>query len=74
MTQPLTTTEARLTGALRRMCRAHEELQSDTEGQFPPLDPSCNDCTQGSTPMSHDRGLCPYHGAMALLYELERTP
>ena len=64
--------KARLMRALRRMCKAHDTLVSDTEGQYPPLDPGCNDCTQGCTPMSHDTGLCPYHGAQALLHELDR--
>lgn len=31
------------------------------------LEPSCNECTQGSTPLSHDKGPCPYHRMRAAL-------
>jgi hypothetical protein len=60
-----------LTDALRRMIKAHEDLSVDTEGRYPPLDAGCNDCTLGSTPLSHDTGLCPYHYAVHALRMIE---
>lgn len=56
--------------ALNRMVCAHENLSADTEGQYPPLDAGCVECTAGVTPDRYNTGLCAYHNAKRLLGQL----
>lgn len=53
--------------ALNRMVLAHENLSSDTEGRYPPLDAGCIECTVGTVPDRLNTGLCAYHNAKKLL-------
>lgn len=53
--------------ALNRMVLAHENLRSDTEGKYPPMDAGCIECTQGATPDKFNTGPCAYHNARRLL-------
>lgn len=53
--------------ALNRMVLAHENLRDDTEGQYPPLDAGCIECTVGTVPDRLNTGLCAYHSAKTLL-------
>jgi hypothetical protein len=53
--------------ALNRMVQAHEDLASDTEGRYPPLDAGCIECTSGVTPDRYNTGLCARHHAKRLL-------
>lgn len=56
--------------ALNRMVAAHENLSSNTEGQYPPLDAGCLECTAGTVPDRLNTGLCAYHAAKKLLGQL----
>lgn len=60
----------RLQTALNRMVLAHEKLSADTEGQYPPLDAGCVECTGGATPQRFDTGLCALHNSKQLLGQL----
>lgn len=53
--------------ALNRMVLAHENLESDTEGKYPPADAGCIECTVGAVPDKYNTGLCAYHNAKQLL-------
>lgn len=56
--------------ALNRMICAHENLQADTEGRYPPADCGCIYCTQGTVPDTLNTGPCAYHTAKQLLGQL----
>jgi hypothetical protein len=53
--------------ALDRMVTAHDALSSNTEGQYPPLDSGCIECTVGTVPDRLNTGLCAYHNAKKVL-------
>lgn len=53
--------------ALNRMVQAHLNLESDTEGRYPPPDAGCIDCTVGTVPDRLNTGLCAYHNAKKVL-------
>lgn len=53
--------------ALNRMVLAHENLESDTEGRYPPADLGCVECTVGTVPDRLNTGPCAYHAAKKLL-------
>ena len=53
--------------ALAGMVRAHEKLVGDTEGEYPPADSGCIECTLGTVPDRYNTGLCAYHSAKKLL-------
>ena len=53
--------------ALNRMVCAHENLSADTEGQYPPPDTGCIECTLGTVPDRLNTGLCAYHESKRLL-------
>lgn len=45
--------------------------ERDDEPERYPVTPSCNECTEGSTPMSFDKGLCWYHRALRAIARAE---
>lgn len=53
--------------ALNRMVCAHENLEADTEGKYPPPDSGCVECTLGSVPNRYNTGLCAFHNAKRVL-------
>ena len=56
--------------ALTDLVEAVKELREDGEGRWP-LEPTCEECTDGSTPVKYLRGLCVYHRAeKALLHAI----
>ena len=61
-----------LESALNRMVLAHENLSSNTDGQYPEFDSGCIECTQGATPDRYNTGLCAYHNAKKLLGHASR--
>ena len=58
--------------ALTDLVEAVKELREDGEGRWP-LEPTCNWCTEGSTPLTYDKGLCVYHRAKMALSHAART-
>lgn len=53
--------------ALLRALAQMERTQSDSEGKWPEPDPGCLECTAGTVPDTHNRGLCAYHHAKKVL-------
>lgn len=56
--------------ALNRMIHAHENLASSTDGEYPPLDYGCIECSSGCVPDKYNNGPCAYHNAKKLLGQL----
>ena len=48
-------------------------VKEDDDGDERLLEPTCNECTQGSTPINFDRGLCIYHKARAALKAVQSS-
>lgn len=53
----------------RELVKAVRRLVSNIEDEPErwPLDPSCNECTKGLTPLTHDKGLCALHWMLRAL-------
>ena len=45
--------------------------ERDDDPERYPLEPTCNECTGGLTPLAHDRGLCHWHEARAAIAKAE---
>jgi hypothetical protein len=58
---------AEMVSALKAITTWIDEENSNREGTFRELFPSCNECTQNSTPIDRDKGPCPYHRAQAAI-------
>jgi hypothetical protein len=52
---------------LNRMVTLVENIQQDTEGEFPDPDAGCIECTSGTVPDRLNTGLCALHSAKQLL-------
>lgn len=55
---------------LNRLITLVENIQTDTEGQWPSADAGCVVCTHGTTPDRFNTGLCALHNAKKLLGQL----
>jgi hypothetical protein len=58
---------APLVSALADLLAWIEEEDDNREGTLLTLEATCNQCTQGSTPINFDKGPCVYHKARAAL-------
>lgn len=53
--------------ALNRMVTLVENIEADSEGEWPKPDAGCIECTCGTVPDKYNTGLCARHEAQRLL-------
>lgn len=68
-----TQANAALIAAAPKMYEALKRLvaERDDDPERYPLEPTCNECTEGLTPLAHDKGLCHWHEARAAIAAAE---
>lgn len=65
--EPVAAHIAALSARLEQARAALQRLINEMDDEVRVLEPTCNECTQGQTPIRFDKGLCSYHQMLAAL-------